>query len=198
MPKGHPSEVFTASAQPHLAPQNDRSRDDSPRVSLLYTEYAQELVGYLRKVFGDGPPDPEDVAQTAFEKLAKTDLSQIKNVKAFLWRTARNLTLTEKRNRGVRSRYDFEVEHLFFALHGSESDPQRVLQVKQQLKIINEALRLMPERRRVAFLLHRVDGLNFAAVGRRLGVSRKMARKHVARAVIDLEDALSDSGGMLF
>lgn len=166
---------------------------DGQTLSGFYKTYAPELSGYLRKAFGDGPPDPEDVTQEAFRRLAeKGDLGAIENFKAFLWRTARNLVLTERRKTDMRSQADFEVSQLFFAVKGTEFTPERVLEVEQQLRIINAALGKMPERRRKAFLLHRVDGLNLAAVGRQLGVSRRAAVKHVMRAIVDIDVALEE------
>ncbi|MEM1088263.1 MAG: sigma-70 region 4 domain-containing protein, partial [Pseudomonadota bacterium] len=50
----------------------------------------------------------------------------------------------------------------------------------------------MPENRRLAFLLHRVEGLNFSAVGRRLGMSSNGVVKHVTRAAYDIKMALRD------
>ena len=177
-----------------LAPPTIQGAPDhvaQAELSLLYRENIKELAGYLRRVFGNGPPEPEDIAQEAFQKLsAQKDLSQIRNLRAFLWRTARNLVLTHKRNLDVRTKYDFEIEHLYFAAEGSGSNPERVLEVKEQLQIIRNALKHMPERRRKAFLWHLVDGRLFSAVCRRLGISRHAVVKHVTRAALDIDEAL--------
>ena len=168
------------------------SANGAATLAALFEDHSSELAGYLRKTFGNGPPDPEDVAQEAFSRLAeRSDLSSIKNLKAYLWRTARTLTLTERRNSGIRSKYDVAVKHLYFALEGTESDPERVLGAQEQLKLISAVLEKMPERRRQAFLLHRIENLNLAAVGRRLGVTRGAAVKHVTRAVVDIDAALA-------
>lgn len=165
-------------------------------IDTLFAAHASELSGYLRKTFGDGPPDPEDMAQEAFRRLAEVrDPSSINNLKAYLWRTARNLTLTEKRNSRTRSRYEFEIKHLYFGGEGTESDPERVSEVQEQLKLVSAALKQMPPRRRRAFLLHRIENLNLAAVGRELGITRRAAVKHVARAVLDIEAAFDGQQG---
>ena len=191
------TESLSAQSDPHLSRDSCDPSAALPGPSVLgrlYDQYAGELAGYLRKAFGDGPPDPEDIAQDAFRKLAEIDdLSDIKHPRAFLWRIARNLMVSGKRHEDIRSKYDFEIEHLFFALDGTESSPENVLQVKQQLSIIYEVLAEMPENRRLAFLLHRVDGLNLSAVGRQLGMTRTGAVKHVARAALDIKAALKNS-----
>ena len=38
-------------------------------ISNLYQEYYMPLVATLRKMYGNGPPDPEDVANEAFERI---------------------------------------------------------------------------------------------------------------------------------
>ena len=160
-------------------------------LKTLYAESANELTAYLRKVFGDGPPEPEDIAQQAFTRLAEyQDLNRVRNQKAFLWRTARNLALSHRRNIDTRSKYEFEIEQLYFAARGNDSPPERVLEVKQQLRAINAVLQRMPERRRQALIWHRIDGLNAAAVARRMGITRAGAVKHIARAAMDIDTAL--------
>ena len=162
----------------------------------LYSAYFADLIRYLYKAFGEGPPDPEDVAQEAFRRLAEQkDLSLIDNQPAFLWRTARNLIVSDKRRDVTRSKYDFEIEHLFFAISSPGLSPEHVLEVKEQLRIIGAELQKMPERRRKAFLWHRIDGLNFTEVGRKLGIDRRAVVRHISIAATDIEIALRKATG---
>lgn len=184
--------VATGGSVQEPAPALDQKSGNWDAISDLYAATSQDLSAYLRKVYGDGPPDPDDVAQQAFERLARhKDIQSIKNLKAFLWRTARNLLLTHKRNADARSKYDYEIEHLFFAAKGSEAGPERVLEVRQQLQIIEKTLAQMPQRRRDAFLMHRVEGLTLTDTGKRLGVTRHAIVKHITRASVDIETALA-------
>ena len=167
----------------------DRRR--SSRLNQLYHDHYGALAKSIRKAFGDGPPDPDDVAQEAFRRLFECeDLSGISNLPAFLWRTARNLVLSEKRSVKRRSKYDFEIEHLYFALESPDSDPESILEVKEQLLIIRRVLDKMPDRRRKALLWHRVEGLSFTEVGRRLGITRRAVARHVVKAAQELSEAV--------
>ncbi|MEM0912231.1 MAG: sigma-70 family RNA polymerase sigma factor [Pseudomonadota bacterium] len=164
---------------------------DTTVLSDLYKHHLTKLVGYLRKQFGDGPPDPEDVAQLAFQKLIeRKDSHKIKNLQAFLWRTARNLTLNGHRYNQVRKDRDFEVEQLYFAEKSNDSTPERVLEVKQQLTIVSRVLQQMPDRRREAFVLNRVEGLNPAQIAGKFGITRAAVVKHIARAAAEIDLAL--------
>ena len=154
----------------------------------LYTTHSKIITNLIRKHFGDGPPDPEDVTQAAFQKLIeRSDLSDIRDLGGFLWQIARNLVLREKRSMHVRSRYDFEVEQIVFPQRGDVLPPERVLSAREQLKLINQALRAMPEKRRRSFILNRIEGLNVSAVARQLKLSRNAANKHIVRAVEEID-----------
>ncbi|MEM8549100.1 MAG: sigma-70 family RNA polymerase sigma factor [Pseudomonadota bacterium] len=158
---------------------------------LAYREHAGPLTAMLRRAFGTGPPDPDDVVQQAFFKLAERGgTGEITNLRAFLWRTARNLFFNAQRSRGVRTRYDYEVEQLYFPLHADELTPERVLLAREQLEAVEAMLRKMPAKRRRALILHRIEGLSITEVGKRLGVSRSTASEHIARATADLTGML--------
>lgn len=176
---------------PKIPDRASQKEDSGGKLAAFYREYSEELARTLRSMFGDGPPDPDDVAQEAFHRLMKRgDHASIKNLKAFVWRTARNLLLTEKRREVMRSRHDYEIEQLFFAFTSHESSPENAIQAKEQLKLINEAIMKMPAMRRRAFVLHRIEGLSIADVGRQLGISRPTASKHIGRATADIEAAV--------
>jgi RNA polymerase sigma-70 factor (ECF subfamily) len=44
----------------------------------------------------------------------------------------------------------------------------------------------MPGRRREAFLLHRIEGLSYVDIARRMGVSVKSVEKHLSAAMLEL------------
>lgn len=170
-------------AEPKRAPVQTKPNS----IEMLYARYADQLSASLRKMYGDGPPDPEDVSQQAFQKLIERgDLGSIANLRAFLWRTARNIVLAAKRSQDVRSRYDFEVEQLYFPLKDDETTPERIIVVRDQLRAISEALRNMPAKRRRVVILHRVEGMSLADIGRKLGISRQVAAKHLAKGTADI------------
>ncbi|MEM9054458.1 MAG: RNA polymerase sigma factor [Pseudomonadota bacterium] len=198
-PIEHQNAVFNAGPVPSLetdasaAPSSEDAQHD---MEALYRTHAKDLSSSLRKAFGDGPPDPDDIAQQAFQKLIERErLSDIRNLKGFLWRTARNLVLNAKRSRSTRAKYDFEIEQLYFPSRGGNSSPEAVLSAKEELRAINAALRAMPEKRRRAFILHRVEGLSVSEVARRLRISRSPADRHIMRAAEDIQVCLANLRG---
>lgn len=155
--------------------------------AALYRDYAQELSDGLRGRYGSGPPDPDDVTQEAFRRVfERGDLSSIDNLRAFLWRTARNLMLSLKARDATPQKYAFEVEQIFFPLRGDNSSPETVLIAKEQLQALNAHLRAMPEKRRLALLLYRIEGMTLSEVGKELEIGRTAVSKHLAKAEAEI------------
>ena len=159
----------------------------------LYREHWRELCRYLTATFGPGPPEPEDVAQLAFARVAAhRHFDAIENPKAFLWRTAHNIAVSEKRSQSVRRRRADEVKQTSLTAEGDDFTPERVLVAREQIAAISAVLEGMPAKRRRMLVLNRIEGLSFAEIARRTGLSQTAVKKHVARAMIDLDAALAE------
>lgn len=160
----------------------------------LWNEHHSALRHFLRGKYGPGPPEPEDIAQEAFSRLAALPpllAAQIEFPKAFLYRTAENLLNTERRKRGVRAAHAAEVS--FIEARGSDCTPERILLARADLDRVEALLRKMPEKRRQCFLMHRFEDLSFVDIGRQMGMSPNGAKKHILRAMADIANALGQA-----
>lgn len=178
-----------------VEPDGSGSADTVPREALakLYADFAPLLTNTLRKAYGNGPPDPEDAAQQAFERmLERPDLSAIRDLKAFLWGTAKNLMLSGNRSVNTALKYQSDVESKFFSHQSYGTDPQRVINAREHVVLINKLLEQMPSRRRRAFYLRRVEGLTVREIADRLGVSSAAVSKHIAAASAEIDIRLAD------
>jgi RNA polymerase sigma factor (sigma-70 family) len=157
----------------------------------LYARHWAELCNYLKKRFGAGPPDPEDVAQEAFVKYsAAINRDHIDNARAYLYRTAHNLLIDEHRRVAVQDAAKRSAE----TLGGyDERTPERILVGMEQLSVMTNCLRGMPEARRRSFLLNRLQGMSCAAIARMSDYSESAVKKHILLAMLDLEAALTES-----
>lgn len=184
------------SAVPAIESDEDTCREIEGRkrglIANLYHDVFSEIVGVLTSTYGSGPPDPEDVAQRAFANLsARDDLEEIEDVKNYVWVAARNLMLTEIRALRVRSKYAGRLTQDSFIEECDEIDAERVFMAREELEIVSQVIASMPERRRDIFLAKRVDGLSAEAAGRKYGVSRSSAIRHIAIATEQLTKALA-------
>jgi RNA polymerase sigma-70 factor (ECF subfamily) len=157
----------------------------------FYASVKQEICDLLRAKFGDGPPEPEDMAQAAFAKLAALeDPSKILNPKAFLYAAARNLTLDELRRNGRRRRFEQAIAAQPDEQNVDQASPERVLLAKEQYAIVREAIAAMPAAQQEVLTLHRLEGLSLDAIARRTGMSKTTVHRHVVGAIALLHQAL--------
>ena len=160
-----------------------------------YRQYWAELCAYVRKTFGAGPPEPEEVVQGAFARLAALDqAAQVANPRAFLYRCAHNIVLDHRRREAVRARLSGEV-----ALHDpsdetANNDGERVLSAKERLAIVDAAVRAMEPKRRKVLIMHAIHGLNYTDIARRMGLSPTRVTQLFAEAVALCHQALRDAG----
>jgi RNA polymerase sigma factor (sigma-70 family) len=160
-------------------------------MDVLYARHWGELCHYIKKHFGAGPPDPEDVAQEAFMKFAAIDEREaIDNPRAYLFRTAHNVLVDEHRRLALRrmNLADTEAQPV-----SDDRTPERVLVGQERLEILTRSLRAMPAARRRSFLLNRLQGLSCAAIARMTGYSESAIKKHIGLALTELEAALTQA-----
>ena len=162
-------------------------------MSMLYARQHRSLVNYLKKTLGGGPPDPEDVAQAAFVKLAERgNLSRIRNLSAFLWRTAQNIVTSDFRAAAVRRARAKDIAEIFVQSAADGLDAERVLMAKDELDVVFAVLKAMPAKRRKILLMSRLEGHSNAEIARRLGLARSTVSEHLARAMLELDAAMNE------
>lgn len=161
------------------------------RLEGLYRSHWDELVRYARRTFGPGPPEPEDVAQTAFTHfaaLARPHL--VANPRAFLYKAARNFGIDQARRAKVRARAAGDGPAIPTADIADEPGVERVIEDRQRLAVLDAAIRAMPVRMRTALILHRFEESSYVEIARHIGVSQTEAKRLVADAVLTCTQAL--------
>ncbi|RIA46249.1 RNA polymerase sigma-70 factor (ECF subfamily) [Hephaestia caeni] len=172
-------------AAPH--PDSVAASSSPQRLSLeiLYRAHFRDLARYIGRRFGSGPPEPEEVAQAAFTRLAAADnFASLDDPRGYLYSIACNLVIDHQRRQGHRNAIHRDLSYLDEYLL-SESSPERVLLAKERFAIFEEALRAMPKMRRRIFLLVRAEGHAPRDVARQFGMSDAAIYKHVQRALED-------------
>ena len=159
-------------------------------ISQFYRQYAGSVSGYIRRRFGAGPPDPEDITQWAFEKILKSGtLPDIENMRAYVYKTAFNVALTHIR-KAARNEVTVDSSDTGYLEISDDLTPERVLIAKERTVIMKQTITNMPVPRRQSFILHRVHGLSCAEIARRTGYSESAIKKHIRLAMEDLNHAL--------
>lgn len=163
-------------------------------IADLYRRHYRPLRAFVRRRFGPGPPDPEDVVQASFARFAALpDPSQVRDAKAFLYRCASNYVIDFRRRQAVSGRAADEIAAINSNAAPAEVDPARVLEAREDLAAVMAAIESLDPRRRDVLILHSIEGLSYAEIARRLGVSPTRVIQLYAQAIAACAKALDRS-----
>jgi RNA polymerase sigma-70 factor (ECF subfamily) len=155
-------------------------------VERLFREHNEALLRFLRaRLRSDA--DAREAAQEAYVRLLQLDRSdQPSFLRAYLFRIASNVATDMLRRKSLQARYAAEDDQA----PSSGGVQEEALDARQQLLLVQAALNDLPPRCRQAFLLRRQEDLATAQIGERLGVSDRMVRLYLARAIEHVQQAL--------
>lgn len=142
----------------------------------------------LLRFFGQrvGPEMAHDLVQESFERLAvrRSRHPPILSPAGYLIRIAFNLL---RNPQSIKSRATQE-QHLAFDedLHGAR-DPHAALEARDMLQRLDNAVLQLKPKTRMIFLAHRVEGLSYAQIAERTGLSLKAVEKQISKALADLD-----------
>jgi RNA polymerase sigma-70 factor (ECF subfamily) len=131
-----------------------------------------------------------DVAQEAFARLwqRKDDWKPSGAVGAWLFRTARNIVISEARKARVRQRWSW--------IHREQAvaprTPLEEVERKEVRVAVENAIQQLPERRREVFSLFHLYGMSHREIAAILDIQPQSVANHLHRALTDLRVALKD------
>ncbi|MGE0802029.1 MAG: sigma-70 family RNA polymerase sigma factor [Lautropia sp.] len=151
--------------------------------------YYRELLSFLSRLVKDREM-AADLAQESFARIyaAKASGQAIRDPRALLYRTARNLVTDQHRRATVRRRFDEAPDDdgpLDPDLQPgpASTEPDAVLAGRQRLAVIAETIASLPPRAREAFVLYKLDGMSRAEVAAAMGIGVKTVETHLAIAM---------------
>jgi RNA polymerase sigma factor (sigma-70 family) len=127
--------------------------------------------------------DHDDLVQEAYTRLLRAQSAgNIHYAKAFLFTTARNAALDLFRRRRVMP---MEAVTDFKALSVLEERPgvTELVDQQQELEILAEAVRALPDRCRQVIMLRYLDGLAYKEIAVQLGISPETVKVHMAKGM---------------
>ena len=179
---------------PDLTDGLDTGDDRGARAHLkqLYEHHWNDLCRHIRATFGAGPPDPQDVAQSAFVRyLSIDDHQSVENPRAFLYTTARNIALDITRHHKHANRHSLSAVQDEGAQTIDESSPERITLARERATALSAAIENLPRRQRQALLLNRLHDLSYSEIAERIGSSKSDVRRQIVRALATIEAALA-------
>jgi len=173
------------------APAADARAMHAAQIAGLFREHNRSLVAFLRSRL-DSLAEAQEVAQEAYARLLRLERpEQVGFLRAYLFRIAQNLVVDRLRQRQVREQ---APEHELFEELLDTPAPERRALAAEQLRAVRAALRELPRKTAAAFVLHVIEGRDFATIATSMRLTERMVRYHVARALghcrarLDAED----------
>ncbi|MGJ8620936.1 MAG: sigma-70 family RNA polymerase sigma factor [Methylophilaceae bacterium] len=157
----------------------------------FYLEHNKWLNGWLRKkmscVF-----DASDIAQdTMIKVIYHQELTNIEEPRAYLTTTATRLIIDLVRKRNLEAAY---VEALSYQQSEVAASPDCISEAIETLNEIAKMLEGLPEKVYRAFLMCRLEGLTYEAIGEQLGVSASMVKQYIAKAMLHCYQVIYEDG----
>jgi RNA polymerase sigma factor (sigma-70 family) len=155
-------------------------------VEGLYREHNETLLRFLRTRL-QNEADAREAAQEAYVRLLQLDKpEQPSFLRAYLFRIAANVATDAMRRRRVRGPDIAPADDMI----AEPAMQERTVVAGQQLHLVDTALDQLPAKCREAFILSRRDVMSTAEIAERLGVSDRMVRLYLVRALEHLQAAV--------
>lgn len=126
-----------------------------------------------------------DLVQDIFLRIWEKATDRTGNPSAFLTRCARNAAIDHIRAEKTRDRFFNGVTEEQYA--APQASPHDIVEARQNIRNIDEALAALPKQTRHIFLLNRIHGRTFVEIAFALDISERAVAKNMARAVAACE-----------
>lgn len=160
-------------------------------IDQLYRQHKRSLTARLRRVYGAGPPDPQDLVQIAFAKLATLpDIDAIRQPGAFLFRVAVNAGLDQVDR--LASARRFEEEQLRAVDSVQNPTPETVYLDQEALTRLGRMIDSLPAQQREIVYRARFKGETLTEIAREMQVNVSSVSRLLAKAMIQLRAGLNE------
>ncbi|HKX77689.1 MAG TPA: RNA polymerase sigma factor [Novosphingobium sp.] len=145
----------------------------------------EALQGPLRRYFAREVRDAaeiDDLVQDVSLRILKRGaIEELEQFDGYVFVTASSV-LKDRNRRRMAQRSDRHVSFDPDLHSGVVPGPEAQLQARETLREVSAVLRELPERTRAVFIMRRLDGLAFAEIADRLGLSVSATEKHMLKA----------------
>lgn len=155
----------------------------------MFERYYRELLGFLSNKVRDRDV-ASDLTQESFARVYAAERSgtSVRDPRALLYRTARNLLTDRYRQAESRSKHsgpDTEGEPIEPDTYAGPDafEPENALATRQRFEAIAAIVEGLPPRCREAFILVKFDGLSHAQTAERMGIAVKTVEMQVQIAL---------------
>ncbi len=158
-------------------------------LTALYRSESVRLRHSVTRLIGD-PAIAADLVHDVFLRLCRRREALDGCDAAYLARSVRNAAIDHIRAERTRAAY---LAGTVPEQHASaQPSPHDIVEAREGLRRVDDAIRCLPERTRHVFLLNRVHGRAYGEIAEALGISASGVEKHMARALKALRNAIEE------
>lgn len=160
-------------------------------IKSLFISHAREIERFLRRQ-GHNADAASDLTQDVFLRiLASSSSNSYVNPRAYLFQVARNLSVDLYRRDRCLGKPEAINDDCLNTVEG-EPGPHRIVNGRQRLEIVNQALKQLPPQTRQAFELHRMGNMTLNEVAEEMGLSVSRCWTLIHQAYLHLRESLGD------
>ena len=153
-------------------------------VQDLFRRHSRDLTRFLRRRVSS-PEVAADLTQELFLKLMTAKPSAVINDRrGYLFRAASNLAINHNRRERL---FQFDDPSCLESIADDTPSADRHLLSRQELALVAAVLAEIAPVQREIFLLSRLDGLTYTAIGLRLGMPMQTVYSHMVRILLRLQ-----------
>jgi RNA polymerase sigma factor (sigma-70 family) len=172
-----------------------RAEDSNAFVAEIAARHGRRLCRFLAARLRNAT-DIADLAQEVYLRLLRVKShDHIRNPEAYLLTIAGHVV----QQHALASAASPETLNITDELADSpipeEADPAAALHLEQRLAALDRALSRLSPKARAVFVLQRRDGCTVDEIAARLGISRSMVKKYLAKAVLQCSRQIRGEGG---
>jgi RNA polymerase sigma-70 factor (ECF subfamily) len=157
--------------------------DRAELVLRLFREHNQALIGFLLGRV-NSQQEAQEIAQEAYVRMLELDTAgAIGFLRAYLFKLAANLAVDRARQRATHTRLQETWVDPFEYL-SQEPSAERGAAARQELQLVRRFMAELPPRCRVAFYLHRFRDRSVPDIAQLVGVTERMVRIYIQRALV--------------
>jgi RNA polymerase sigma-70 factor (ECF subfamily) len=156
-------------------------------LAVLYEAHHGWLRTWLRRRLGCADKAADIAHDTFLRVLSQSAPEPLHSPRAYLSTIAHGLVVSHWRRQDLERAY---LEALAQQPELSAPSPETRALAIEALVAIDALLATLPERARRAFLMSQLDGLTYREIGAQIGVSERMVKKYMARAMLHCLNAV--------
>ena len=166
---------------------------DRAAYAAVFEALYEPLFRYVRSLTTDRAV-ARDLTQDVFVRLwdARESLDPSQSLKAYLYRTARNLAYNHHRNAETRSEKEDDIRRDANVQPSAPTPPDAAAEGEWLEEHLRSWIADLPTRQREALVLSRFEGLSHDQIAEVMDISPRTVNNHIVRALKRLRDHVDD------